>query len=213
MCKVIKDALGSLLPLILLLMHAHQTQGAILSGTSQPSVVDGGQLLAIPAEFGLPDAFGFWNLNSLYWDQAGEVTIQASIDSAGIPITGFQAVFFTVGNIEAGEWTRIEIDLVGNAVFSQIAPIESSPISATPVISEDQKSLVLSGMDWPEGSPIGIGVGPTTSNLSFSLTLAPAEPDESVLLIFRPIPVPEPGSGLLLLAGCLALSRRQQSRR
>lgn len=204
------NRIGPLMALVLLLTLTPLADGAILSSTPAPEVVAGSQFLTAPsggqpASLGLPSG-GAWALNALYWGQAGDVSVQASIDENGIASPFGELVFFTIGNIGAQDWTGFEIELEGNGVFSQIAPTGIDRASSTPVVSGDGKRLTISGTDWPEGDQ----AIPTASNLSFGLNLTPVGPDETINLTFRPIPVPEPSSGLLILAGSAMIVRRRR---
>lgn len=190
--------------LIALFAATSETQGASLSATPLPSVVAGQTYLARPASLGVPLG-SFWAANSLYWNAAEEISVAIAVSDA--PTASDNAlVFFTVGNIGAGAWSGFEMDVSGPAQFITDAPYQSTRPFASKTIHEQK--ILFTGMDWPEGD----SDTPTISNFDFSIALAPQGPDESIVLTLRPIAVPEPSSGLLLIAGALAGYRRRRTR-
>ena len=195
---------SALAALILLFAATLDAQGASLSAAPPPSVVSGESYLARPAELGMPLG-SVWAINSLYWNAAEEISVEVAVSNTPSP-TDNALVFFSVSNIDAGAWSGFEIDLSGPAQFITTAPYQSSRPFTSKTINEQQ--IAFTGMNWPEGD----NETPTSANLDFSITLAPQGPDESIVLTFRPIAVPEPTSGLLLVAGALLTCRRRRNR-
>lgn len=198
---------GAIALLVIMCAAGEDAQAASLSAAPLPAVVSGETVLARTESLGVPfdlaTGTSFWAGNALYWNQPGAVSVQVSLtDAPSLADNAF--VFFTVGNIEAGAWSGFQVDLSGSAEFITTDPIGSSRPATLSTATEHQ--LIFSDMDWQAGD----NETPSSSNLSFNLTLDPTGPNESIVLSFKPIAVPEPTSGLLLAASLLAITRRRR---
>jgi len=63
-------------------------------------------------------------------------------------------------------------------------------------------TLEFTGTDWQSGG--------VTRTVAFSLNVSPPVSDEPVVLTLRPVAVPEPGTGVLVLLGAAAAIHRRR---
>lgn len=145
----------------------------------------------------------FWNVPFVEWDQTGEVSLAVPVVSApgdpGDPV--LHRVFVTASNGTEDRWVGFELEVSGPATFTTDIPATIGFTSDPPVLAPN--SLVFSGLDWEPDE--------FTPTIAFGLNVTPPISDEPIVLTLRPIPVPEPGTGILLVMG-IALLRRRRGR-
>jgi len=179
---------------------AGTSAGAATLAPAPPQVTPFGDgALAPTSVLGVPGPF--W-APVLDWSQTGEVLIALSVASPpgdpGDPV--LHNLFVTNTNNTADDWHAFELEVSGPAVFTTPNPPTLNNPSDPPVLTPG--TLEFTGTDWPSGG--------VTRTVAFSLNVSPPVSDEPVVLTLRPVAVPEPGTGVLVLLGVAAAIHRRR---
>lgn len=148
---------------------------------------------------------GFPGLNwfiELDWEQTAPVMIEVPVLPGGSESPDLHTVFLDAGNLTERTWKGFEVDIDGPAGTSFIPTPNLAGLFPAILVPSGTEGFAFEGLAWTPSPILPVFI-------NFGLDVVPPAAGETVRLTFTPIPVPEPGTGALIVTGLLLSLRRR----